>query len=82
MAWRRTCSAMSTECDASVDRLVRACLGAKDRRAYCRDLGDRSSSTHFGYQECVPYEKDRPLKKACALGFRVIDRFCKDEAAP
>lgn len=79
LAWNAECSAMKSLCDASVPRVLLACLGAADRGAWCESLGDRTSDTHFGYAECKARGLKGPKKKMCALAYRTIDGFCKKQ---
>lgn len=81
LAWNARCTAMKSLCDASVPRVMLACLGAKDRSEYCANLGDRSSDTGFGYAECKARGLQRSAKKMCALTYRAIDGFCKQQPA-
>lgn len=81
LAWNRRCSAMKSLCDASVPRVMEACLAAQDRRAWCAGLGDTTSDTHFGYKECAARGLERSAKKMCALTYRVIDGFCKQQSS-
>lgn len=79
VAWIPNCVAMWGLCINSVPRLMLGCLRARDREAFCEELGDRGSSTSFGYAQCEARKvslKSRN-KKACAMAYRAIDAYCK-----
>ncbi|GMV42713.1 MAG: hypothetical protein AMXMBFR64_44290 [Myxococcales bacterium] len=79
--WSDRCAGMKSLCDASVPRVMGACLAAQDRRAWCASLGDRTSDTHFGYRECAERGVKGAAKKKCAMTYRAIDSYCKQPSA-
>jgi hypothetical protein len=82
LEWAPRCTAMKTLCDASVPRVMEACLSGRDRDGYCASLGARASDTHFGVPECKARGVTRATKKVCALAYRAIDGFCRQHVGP
>jgi hypothetical protein len=76
MKWYGQCAAMKSLCEASVGRVMEACLVARSRASECVALGDSTRHTQFGFKECQARGVDRWNKKACASAYRAIDRHC------
>jgi hypothetical protein len=76
LGWSAHCEAMLSLCEASIPRMMEACLAAQERAAYCKDLGIRAMSTRFGFPECKVRKVDRSRKKVCALAYRTIAAHC------
>lgn len=74
--WAGRCKAMKSLCDAEAPRLADVCLAARDRSAYCAQLGDRHRETSFGFKECQARKVTRKTKKACATAYRAIANHC------
>jgi hypothetical protein len=68
---------MKNLCDATVYRMMEACLSAAPRHEYCASVSSQSSSTAFGFDACAEQAKSRDIKKACAAAHRAIDAHCK-----
>ena len=80
--WSLGCEAMRTICEASVQRVMHACLDARDRGTYCESVKEVRQDTHFGVEQCRARGVDRRGKKACALAYGTIDGFCKQHEQP
>jgi hypothetical protein len=77
LTWRASCDAMKSLCDASSYRMMESCLLAKDRSTYCAEVGEATSHTSFGNEDCKSRGLDRDGRKACAACYRAIDAHCK-----
>ncbi|MCG3173502.1 MAG: hypothetical protein GMKNLPBB_01699 [Myxococcota bacterium] len=77
LEWYKGCSAMKSLCDASVARMMEACLAAADRSAYCAEMGDKTRDRKFGFAECLDRKMTRRNKKACGETFVAIDGHCR-----
>jgi hypothetical protein len=77
LRWRDHCEAMQSLCDASVPRMMEACLRCSDQGGYCRGLGSAFMATQFGVPQCRERKLDRPHKKICALSYRAIATHCE-----
>jgi len=76
MEWYGRCAAMKSLCDASVERMMGACLAGRDRSKECIPFVGRGSDASFGFAECKARGVDRLNKKACGNAYRSIDQFC------
>ena len=77
LAWRKRCAVTKSLCDAFAPRVMRSCLAARDRSAYCRTLTKLPGTTHFGYRDCQRRGVTRKTKKACAAAFRMLHIHCR-----
>jgi hypothetical protein len=77
LRWRKECRGSRVLCDNFSGRVMRTCLEARDRRAFCERLPADSTTTHFGYQDCKDRGVTRQTKRACASAFRMIDVHCR-----
>jgi hypothetical protein len=79
VSWASSCRAMKSLCVATGPHLMRTCLAARERDAYCAKLGTRGEDTHFGFKECEARGVDRKNKKTCAAAYRAIVTHCARE---
>lgn len=80
LEWLPTCPAMLSLCRDSVGRMMAACLHGQDREAMCSEVEPIRRRTSFGYADCAARGLDRPGRKACADGYRAIDKYCEDRS--
>ena len=73
----QNCQAMETLCKASVSRYMAICLSHAPTENFCKTLGDKPKTTHFGYQGCHKRKLVGLPKKACAIAYRTIERHCR-----
>ena len=76
LRWSGTCEAMKSLCDASIPRMMQACLVARDRKALCQELGQKVMATQFGFVECKARQLNPQRKTTCALAYREIAEYC------
>jgi len=76
LSWTKRCQAMLSLCDASVSRMMNACLHGQDRRGYCGSLKVSTADTSFGFRDCKARGVNGRQKKACAASYRMIASFC------
>jgi len=78
--WREECTAMKSLCDSNVERMMAACLGARDRMAYCSSIGEAIGDAHFAAAACREHGLDRSERgpwKHCGMAYRAIDLHCR-----
>lgn len=74
---KRGCSGLKILCQASIPRVVGACLEAQKRVQRCRAMDMGKSSSHFAYKRCKPFGfKKRADQKACVLAFNTVYSYC------
>lgn len=81
LEWLPQCSAMLSLCQDSVTRFMGECLRAQSRNEMCERIEPIRRQTSFGYQDCKSRHLDRIGKKACADGYRSMDKYCEDQHA-
>lgn len=81
LSWSRRCTAIVGLCDASISRMVNACLGGGDRTEYCRSIAHLPKTTDFGFPQCRRRGLKGRRKKACAAAYRMIAAHCASRVA-
>lgn len=78
VVWTESCRAMIGLCDASVSRMMNACLKGQDRSQACAAiLPNATADTRFGHEACIKRGVTRRTKKACAAAYRMIAAHCQ-----
>jgi hypothetical protein len=78
ISWTEECSAIIGLCDASVSRMMNACLRGQDRSRYCAGVpSSATADTRFGYPECKRRGVKGRTKKACAAAYRMLAAHCE-----
>lgn len=77
VTWRKGCQGARVLCDSFAPRVMRACLEARDRRAYCAKLPPLTEGPRFGWRDCQRRGVTRKTKKACAAAFRMVHIHCR-----
>ncbi len=83
MEWFSKCDAMTQLCDSTVSRMIKVCLANSDKTAQCSQYGNEINGYNFGAKQCVPYMRDRNLKrqkKACGDVWQAVADYCKTAA--
>lgn len=75
--WRKECRGSKILCNSYAPRVMRACLEARDRRAYCAKLPPITDGPRFGWRDCEKRGVTRKTKKACAAAFRMLHIHCR-----
>lgn len=80
LEWHPQCTALHGLCDASVDRVMGACLAGHDRTEECRELADRLGKTQYGVPECRGrgIERRQGQDRECAKSFGTVSLHCKE----
>lgn len=85
LEWRHECEAMKSLCDSNVERMVTACIEARDRSGYCASVGDSISDSHFSAAACADHGIDRSERepwKFCGMAYRAVDFHCRSVHQP
>ncbi len=79
LEWHPACTALTGLCDASVDRVMGACLAGQDRTAECRDIAARIGDTELGVAECRArgIERRKGQDRECSKSFGAVGHHCK-----
>ncbi len=77
--WHPECSALTGLCDASVERVMGACLAGQDRTEECRMLAERLGDTGLGVEECRDrgIERRKGQDRECAKSYGSVGAHCK-----
>jgi hypothetical protein len=79
LAFGRRCGAISNMCEEAIGPLVRTCLEAQDRTAFCRALGPSISDTHFTFARCQARGLTRRDHR-CAEAYLALVADCRERA--
>ncbi|MBK8482680.1 MAG: hypothetical protein IPL40_16200 [Proteobacteria bacterium] len=81
LQWTQHCSALLDLCDASVSRVVNACLRATDRSADCRALGQTIEDPRVVFRRCAKHgAHGRRGNKNCVEAYRMLAASCRSGA--
>jgi len=75
LEWGKRCDAMQVVCEAAITPLLKTCLEAADRTAYCRSLG-AVLDTHFSYARCHQRGYGR-RNRVCAEAYLTVADHCQ-----
>ena len=77
--WHPECEALTGLCDASVVRVMSACLQGQDRTEECQALGQRLDNTALGVAECRArgIERRKGADRECAKSYSAVGQLCK-----
>ncbi len=80
LEWRPNCMALVGLCDASIDRVMSACLAGQDRTEECLGLRDKIGHTGMGVKECRErgIERREGQDKECAGSYGQLSAYCKE----
>ncbi len=77
LKWNSQCAGLKILCQASIPRVVGACLEAQKRAKVCNAFDMGKSSSHFSYRECKPFGfKKRHHQKSCVLAYNTVYSYC------
>jgi|GEM_PF-2377506 len=78
LQWNQQCTALKSLCVASLQRLVGACLNAKQRIETCKRMNLGRNQGNFTFMRCKPknLQRDRDAKKACAYTYGAVWSYC------
>lgn len=78
LQWNQQCTALKSLCVASLQRLVGACLNAKQRMETCKQMNLGRNQGNFTFMRCKPknLQRDRDAKKACAYAYGAVWSYC------
>lgn len=77
ITWYAHCDAMQQMCEDTVPRMTKVCLSNGSKELQCKKYGTQIHGYNFGFEECVPYLKNRFMKKACADTWQAVADYCK-----
>lgn len=79
LEWHPECTALSGLCDASVDRVMGACLAGQDRVAECTAIAQRIGDTELGVAECRArgIERRKGQDRECSKSYGAVGNHCK-----
>ncbi|MCO4772785.1 MAG: hypothetical protein KDA24_22325 [Deltaproteobacteria bacterium] len=79
LEWHPECTALSGLCDASVQRVMGACLAGQDRVAECTDIAQRIGDTELGVAECRArgIERRKGQDRECSKSYGSVGHHCK-----
>jgi|GEM_PF-4857716 len=79
LEWHPNCSALTGLCDASVDRVMGACLAGQDRKAECRVIAEQLGGTGLGVAECRArgIERRKGQDRECSKSYSSVGNHCK-----
>lgn len=81
LQWTRDCSALLDLCNASVSRVVNACLQATDRSADCRAFGRQLEDPRVVFRRCAKHgTHGRRGNKNCVEAYRMLAATCRQGA--
>lgn len=79
LQWTRRCNALLDLCNASVSRVVNACLQARDRRAECRSFGRSLEDARVVFRRCAKHGAEgRRGHKNCVEAYRMLAATCRE----
>ena len=79
LEWHPECTALTGLCDASVDRVMGACLAGQDRVDECTEIAQRIGDTELGVAECRSrgIERRKGQDRECSKSYGAVGNHCK-----